>query len=118
MHIYAFFVSLLLNSIVPEAANSVWMRYLCSPKSYKSETEVISVEGLSVEFNATPLFSDVSYVINTRAILSGIHYEDGAAIRSAATQNNITVLTSLDTVKVLLDVLEEVTIGVSTIDAE
>ncbi|WP_283683510.1 carbamoyl-phosphate synthase large subunit [Parablautia sp. Marseille-Q6255] len=59
----------------------------------------------------------VSYVINTRAILSGIHYEDGAAIRSAATQSNITMLTSLDTVKVLLDVLEEVTIGVSTIDA-
>jgi len=46
------------------------------------------------------------------------HYEDGVAIRSAATQNNITMLTSLDTVKVLLDVLEEVTIGISTIDAE
>lgn len=60
----------------------------------------------------------VSYVINTRAILSGVHYEDGAAIRSAATQNNITMLTSLDTVKVLLDVLEEVTIGVSVIDEE
>ena len=60
----------------------------------------------------------VSYVINTRAILSGVHYEDGVAIRSAATQNNITMLTSLDTVKVLLDVLEEVTIGVTTIDAE
>lgn len=60
----------------------------------------------------------VSYVINTRAILSGVHYEDGVAIRSAATQNNITMLTSLDTVKVLLEVLEEVTIGVSTIDAE
>ena len=60
----------------------------------------------------------VSYVINTRAILSGVHYEDGVAIRSAATQNNITMLTSLDTVKVLLDVLEEVTIGVSPIDAE
>ena len=60
----------------------------------------------------------VSYVINTRAILSGVHYEDGVAIRSAATQNNITMLTSLDTVKVLLDVLEEVTIGISTIDAE
>lgn len=59
----------------------------------------------------------VSYVINTRAILSGVHYEDGVAIRSAATQNNITMLTSLDTVKVLLDVLEEVTIGVSTVDA-
>ncbi len=59
----------------------------------------------------------VSYVINTRAILSGIHYEDGVAIRRCTTQNNITMLTSLDTVKVLLDVLEEVTIGISTIDA-
>lgn len=59
----------------------------------------------------------VSYVINTRAILSGIHYEDGVAIRRTASQNNITMLTSLDTVKVLLDVLEEVTIGVSTIEA-
>lgn len=37
--------------------------------------------------------------------------------QGVATQNNITMLTSLDTVKVLLDVLEEVTIGVSTIDA-
>ena len=55
-------------------------------------------------------------MINTRAVLSGVHYEDGAAIRQCATQNNITMLTSLDTVKVLLDVLEEVTIGVSTID--
>ena len=60
----------------------------------------------------------VSYVINTRAILSGVHYEDGVAIRRAASQNNVTMLTSLDTVKVLLDVLEEVTIGVSTIDCE
>ena len=59
----------------------------------------------------------VSYVINTRAILSGVHYEDGVAIRRTASQNNVTMLTSLDTVKVLLDVLEENTIGVSTIDA-
>ena len=58
----------------------------------------------------------VSYVINTRAILSGVHYEDGVAIRSCATQHNITMLTSLDTVKMLLDVLEEVTIGISRID--
>ena len=58
----------------------------------------------------------VSYVINTRAILSGVHYEDGIAIRRTASQNNVTTLTSLDTVKVLLDVLEEVTIGVSRID--
>ncbi len=57
----------------------------------------------------------VSYVINTRAILSGVHYEDGIAIRSAAAQNNITMFTSLDTVRVLLDVLEEITIGISRI---
>ncbi|MBR2532294.1 MAG: carbamoyl-phosphate synthase large subunit [Lachnospiraceae bacterium] len=60
----------------------------------------------------------VSYVINTRAILSGIHYGDGVAIRRAAAQNNITMLTSLDTVRMVLGVLEEVTMGVSTIDAE
>ncbi len=60
----------------------------------------------------------VSYVINTRAILSGVHYEDGVAIRRCASQNNVTMLTSLDTVKVLLDVLEEVTIGISRIDEE
>ncbi len=60
----------------------------------------------------------VSYVINTRAILSGVHYGDGVAIRRAAAGNNITMLTSLDTVRMVLDVLEEVTLGVSTIDAE
>lgn len=60
----------------------------------------------------------VSYVINTRAILSGVHYEDGVAIRRCAAQNNITMLTSLDTVKVLLDVLEEMTMGVSRIDED
>ena len=58
----------------------------------------------------------VSYVINTRAILSGVHYGDGVAIRKVAAQNNITMLTSLDTVKMVLDVLEEVTLGISTID--
>ena len=47
----------------------------------------------------------VSYVINTRAILSGVHYGDGVAIRRAAAQNNITMLTSLDTVRLVLEVL-------------
>ena len=60
----------------------------------------------------------VSYVLNTRAILSGVHYGDGIAIRSAATQSGVTMFTSLDTVGVLLDVLEEMTIGISTIDAK
>ncbi|MCQ2449402.1 MAG: carbamoyl-phosphate synthase large subunit [Clostridia bacterium] len=60
----------------------------------------------------------VSYVINTRAILSGNHFGDGVAIRSCAAQNNVATLTSLDTVKMLLDVLEEITLGISTIDTE
>ena len=60
----------------------------------------------------------VSYVINTRAILSGVHYGDGVAIRQAAAQNNAVMLTSLDTVRMLLDVLEEMTMGISTIDAK
>ena len=58
----------------------------------------------------------VSYVINTRAIISGVHYADGIEIRRCASENNVTMLTSLDTVRVLLDVLEEMTIGVSRID--
>ncbi|MBQ9763465.1 MAG: carbamoyl-phosphate synthase large subunit [Phascolarctobacterium sp.] len=57
----------------------------------------------------------VSYVINTRAIFSGVHFDDGVAIRKCTIQNNITMLTSLDTVRALLDVLEEVNIGVSVI---
>ena len=60
----------------------------------------------------------VSYVINTRAILSGNHYGDGVAIRRCAAENNVTMLTSLDTVRMLLDVLEEVTLGISKIDDE
>lgn len=60
----------------------------------------------------------VSYVVCTRAIMSGVHYEDGVAIRRCARDNNITMLTSLDTVKVLLEVLEETTIGISTINAK
>ncbi|MBR5366014.1 MAG: carbamoyl-phosphate synthase large subunit [Clostridia bacterium] len=59
----------------------------------------------------------VSYVINTRAILSGFHTIDGAAIRRAATESGVTMLTSLDTVRVLLDVLEETTLTISTIDS-
>ena len=59
----------------------------------------------------------VSYIINTRAVHSGTHLEDGVIIRRCATENNVTIFTSLDTVRVLLDVLEETTITVSTIDA-
>ncbi len=59
----------------------------------------------------------VSYIINTRAVHNATHLEDGVIIRRCATENNVTIFTSLDTVRVLLDVLEETTITVSTIDA-
>ena len=42
---------------------------------------------------------------------------DGFLIRRCAVENNVTVFTALDTVRVLLDVLEEITITVSTIDS-
>ena len=60
----------------------------------------------------------VSYIINTRAILSGVHYINGAAMRRCAVENGVTLLTSLDTVRMVLDVLEEFTNTVSTIDEE
>ena len=60
----------------------------------------------------------VSYIINTRAILSGRHFEDGVAIRRCAVEHGVTAFTSLDTVRVVLDVLEGSTGRVSTIDAE
>ena len=60
----------------------------------------------------------VSYVINTRAILSGVHYDDGVKIRRCAVENGVTLFSSLDTVRIVLDVLEEITNKVSTIDAK
>lgn len=59
----------------------------------------------------------VTYVINTRDVMSENKITDGGAIRSCAVQNNVTVFTALDTVRVLLEVLEEITLGISTIDA-
>ena len=59
----------------------------------------------------------IAYVINTRNINSEGALTDGVKIRQCATENNITLFTSLDTVRVLLDVLEETTLTVSTIDA-
>ncbi|MBO5926706.1 MAG: carbamoyl-phosphate synthase large subunit, partial [Clostridia bacterium] len=59
----------------------------------------------------------ISYVINTKDVASKGQNTDGAEIRRAATENNVNIFTALDTVKVLLDVLEEITLSVSTIDA-
>ncbi len=59
----------------------------------------------------------IAYVINTRDISAPDQANDGYEIRRSATDNNVTIFTSLDTVRVLLDVLEETTLTISTIDA-
>ena len=59
----------------------------------------------------------IAYVINTRDIGSTGQASDGQKIRQIATENNVTIFTALDTVRVLLDVLEETTITISTIDS-
>ena len=60
----------------------------------------------------------VSYIINTRAVLSGVHYDDGVEIRRCAVQNGVTMFTSLDTVRIVLDVLEETMPGISTVNSD
>ena len=59
----------------------------------------------------------IAYVINTSSVGSPSSASDGYQIRKYATESNVTIFTSLDTVKVLLDVLEETTLCISTIDA-
>ncbi len=59
----------------------------------------------------------IAYVINTRDIGALSQASDGHTIRRLATENNVTIFTSLDTVRVLLDVLEETTLTISTIDS-
>ncbi len=58
----------------------------------------------------------IAYVINTRNVGHGHTLADGSEIRRLAIENSVTIFTSLDTVRVLLDVLEETTISISTID--
>lgn len=59
----------------------------------------------------------VSYIINTQDVGESSKTSDGAQIRAKASEFSATLLTSLETVGVLLDVLEEITLNVSTIDA-
>ena len=60
----------------------------------------------------------VKYVINTIDINQKSSHLDGYEIRRTAVENNVTIFTALETVRVLLDVLEEITLGISTIDEE
>ena len=60
----------------------------------------------------------LAYIINTSDVGSSDSTSyDGHEIRQLATENNVNIFTSLDTVSTLLDVLEETTICISTIDA-
>ena len=59
----------------------------------------------------------IAYVINTSDPGDIGTANDGFKIRKFATESNVTMFTSLDTVKVLLDVLDETTLRISTIDA-
>ena len=59
----------------------------------------------------------VTYVINTMDVRCEDVHSGSSQIRRCAVENGVTMLTALDTVRVLLDVLEEITLGISTIDA-
>ncbi|MBQ6895019.1 MAG: carbamoyl-phosphate synthase large subunit [Clostridia bacterium] len=60
----------------------------------------------------------IAYIINTSNVAGSDNIvNDGHDIRKLATENNVNIFTSLDTVSVLLDVLEETTLCISTIDA-
>ena len=60
----------------------------------------------------------VTYIINTRDVNDINLRKEGYDIRKCAIENNITTFTSLDTVRVLLDVLEEITLCISTINED
>ena len=59
----------------------------------------------------------IAYVINTSDPASSNQQMDGYEIRRLAVETGTTLFTSLDTVRVLLDVLEDITITISTIDS-
>ncbi len=58
----------------------------------------------------------VSYVINTMEVRMEDAHSGSRQIRSCAVENGVTILTALDTVRVLLDVLEETTMRISPIN--
>ena len=59
----------------------------------------------------------IAYVVNTSSVGSMAQQKDGYEIRRLAVETGTTMFTSLDTVRVLLDVLEDITITISTIDS-
>ncbi len=86
-------------------------------KAHGIRTHVLQKLGHSDEIGEALRSGYIAYVINTRDIGSFHQMSDGYQIRRFATDNNVTIFTALDTVRVLLDVLEETTLTISTIDA-
>jgi len=60
----------------------------------------------------------VTYIINTIDVNQHDAHLDGYEIRKIAIEHGITLLTALETVNVLLNVLEEIILSISTIDQE
>ena len=92
-------------------------KYIIEPisRAYAAGEANFPLESLITNIKVEQI-TDVEAAV--RAILSGKHFGDGIAIRQCAAQHNIVMLTSLDTVRMVLDVLEEVTLGISTINQE
>ena len=59
----------------------------------------------------------VAYVVNTRDLGSDNGVHDGHLIRRLSVESGVTLFTALDTVRAVLDVIEEITFEISTIDA-
>ncbi len=91
-------------------------RYL-KEHGIKTRTKMKISEG-SDEILSSIRRGHIAYVINTSDIGGPGQMSDGYEIRRCAAENNVTVFTALETVKVLLDVLEEITLGISTIDSD
>ena len=87
-------------------------------KSNGIRTHVLQkIETGSNEIQESIRQGHIAYVINTSDVQCENQLSDGRQIRAWAIESNVTMFTSLDTVRVLLDVLEETTLCISTIDA-
>ena len=87
-------------------------------KEHGIRTHVLRKLGESEDIAEALRQGHIAYVINTGSMGDPGTSTDGYRIRTLATENGITMFTALDTVRVLLDVLEETTITVSTIDGD
>ena len=67
------------------------MGFMCMEGEPEHKLMIATTEGLIL---ASIRAGYVSYIINTRSILSGVHYEDGVAIRKCAIMNGVTMFIS------------------------